>query len=197
MTQCGQGPECFIDIITGRVEAGRRVAVIGAGGIGFDVSEFLTHTRPSPAEDKQKFFDEWGVDPTLTHEAGLIKPDPEPSPREVWLLQRTDAKPGKGLGKTSGWAHRASLKHKGVHMMGGVTYERIDDAGLHIRVDDQPQVLDVDTVVICAGQQTRRELADTLGARGVKTHVIGGAQLAAELDAKRAIREAAELAAAL
>ena len=185
----------YIDVIHGRVEAGPRVAVIGAGGIGFDVSEFLTHTRPSPAEDKQKFFDEWGVDPTLTNESGLVEPDPEPSLREVWLLQRTDAKPGKGLGKTSGWAHRASLRHKGVHMLGGVAYERIDGAGLHIRVNDEPRLLDVDTVVICAGQETRRDLADALGARGMKTHIIGGANLAAELDAKRAIREAAELAA--
>ncbi|MBO9469178.1 NADPH-dependent 2,4-dienoyl-CoA reductase [Endozoicomonas sp. G2_2] len=187
----------YIDVIHGRVEVGRRVAVIGAGGIGFDVSEFLTHTRPSPAEDKQKFFDEWGVDPSLAHESGLMKPDPEPSPREVWLLQRTDAKPGKSLGKTSGWAHRASLKHKGVHMLGGVAYERIDDAGLHIRVNDETRLLDVDNVVICAGQETRRDLADALGARGIKTHIIGGANLAAELDAKRAIREAAELAAGI
>jgi 2,4-dienoyl-CoA reductase (NADPH2) len=187
----------YADVLYGRVEAGARVAVIGAGGIGFDVSEFLTHTRPSPAEDRQKFYAEWGVDETLTETAGLTEANPEPSPREVWLLQRTDSKLGKGLGKTSGWAHRASLKHKGVHMIGGAAYERIDDAGLHIRIGDQAKLLDVDTIVVCAGQETRRDLADVLGQRGIKTHIIGGANLAAELDAKRAIREAAELAARL
>lgn len=187
----------YVDVLYGRVDAGARVAVIGAGGIGFDVSEFLTHVRPSPAEDRQKFYAEWGVDETLTEPAGLTEANPEPSPREVWLLQRTDSKPGKGLGKTSGWAHRASLRHKGVNMIGGVAYERIDDAGLHLRIDGQTKVLDVDTVVICAGQDTRRELADTLGQRGIKTHIVGGANFAAELDAKRAIREAAELAARL
>lgn len=187
----------YVDVLHGRVDAGARVAVIGAGGIGFDVSEFLTHTRPSPAEDREKFYAEWGVDETLTETAGLTEANPEPSPREVWLLQRTDGKLGKGLGKTSGWAHRASLKHKGVHMIGGAAYERIDDAGLHIRIGEQAKVLAVDTVVICAGQETRRDLADALGQRGIKTHIVGGANIAAELDAKRAIREAAELAARL
>ncbi|GAB3686371.1 oxidoreductase [Salinisphaera aquimarina] len=187
----------YVDVIHGRVEAGARVAVIGAGGIGFDVSEFLTHSRPSPAEDTQLFYDEWGVDSTLANRAGLKKPMPSPSPRAVFLLQRTDDRVGRGLGKTSGWAHRASLQHKGVEMLGGVAYERIDDAGLHIRVKDEARVLDVDTIVICAGQETRRDLADALKQRGIKNHIVGGAKLAAELDAKRAIREAATLAASL
>lgn len=187
----------YIDIIHGHVAPGERVAVIGAGGIGFDVSEFLTHTRPSPAEDRELFYDEWGVDTTLEHRAGLGEAHPSAPPRQVYLLQRTDDKLGRGLGKTSGWAHRASLTHKDVEMLGGVSYERIDDDGLHIRVKDVPRVLTVDTVVICAGQETRRDLADALKQRGIKSHVIGGANLAAELDAKRAIREAAELAASL
>jgi len=187
----------YIDIIHGDVKAGTGVAVIGAGGIGFDVSEFLTHTRPSPAEDRQLFYAEWGVDTTLTRRAGLGEARPSAAPRQVYLLQRTDDKLGRGLGKTSGWAHRASLAHKHVEMLGGVSYEQIDDAGLHIRVGDRPRLLAVDTIVICAGQETRRDLADALVRRGIKSHIIGGAKLAAELDAKRAIHEAAELAASL
>ncbi|MES1953382.1 NADPH-dependent 2,4-dienoyl-CoA reductase [Salinisphaera hydrothermalis] len=187
----------YIDILRGRHTAGRRVAVIGAGGIGFDVSEFLTHDRPAPSEDRELFFDEWGVDRTAAAAGGLIEPHPSPSPREVTLLQRSHDKPGRGLGKTSGWAHRASLKHKGVIMLSGASYERIDDDGLHLRIDNESRVLDVDTIVICAGQETRRDLTDALEARGLACHVIGGAKLAAELDAKRAIREAAELAARL
>ncbi|MGN8198032.1 FAD-dependent oxidoreductase [Salinisphaera sp. RV14] len=187
----------YIDILRGHRVAGPRVAVIGAGGIGFDVSEFLTHDRPAPSQDRELFFDEWGVDRTAVAAGGLIEAHPSPSPRQVTLLQRSHDKPGRGLGKTSGWAHRASLKHKGVQMLGGVAYERIDDAGLHLRVDDKAHVLAVDTVVICAGQETRRDLADDLEARGLACHIIGGAKLAAELDAKRAIREAAELAASL
>lgn len=184
----------YLDILTGARTAGARVAVIGAGGIGFDVSEYLTHERPSPAEDAQLFFKEWGVDPTFDAPAGLAPPQPSASPRQVFLLQRTDDKVGRGLGKTSGWAHRSSLKHKGVEMIAGATYEKIDDAGLHITVDGQTRCLNVDTVVICAGQESNRTLAETLAERKVSTHVIGGAKLAAELDAKRAIREAAELA---
>ena len=128
---------------------------------------------------------------------GITAPHPEASPRQVWLLQRTDAKPGKGLGKTSGWAHRASLKHKGVHMLGGVAYERIDDAGLHIRVNDEAKLLNVDTVVVCAGQESVVDLLEPLQAAGVSVHVIGGADKAAELDAKRAIDQGTRLAARL
>lgn len=187
----------YLDILYGHRAAGQRVAVIGAGGIGFDVSEFLTHERPAPSEDRELFFDEWGVDRTAAAPGGLAEARPEPAPRDVTLLQRNDDKLGRGLGKTSGWAHRASLRHKGVTMLGGVAYERIDDDGLHLRIGDEPRVLAVDTVVVCAGQDTRRDLADTIEALGMACHVIGGAKRAAELDAKRAICEAAELAAEL
>jgi len=176
---------------------GKRVAIIGAGGIGFDVAEFLTQPPPSPTTDIARWTREWGVDTTLEHRGGLDKPEVEASPREVWLLQRTAGRPGKRLNKTTGWVHRASLKAKGVKMMGGVTYEKIDDAGLHITLDGEPQTLGVDNVIICAGQVSNRALADELIALGIRVHVIGGADVAAELDAKRAIRQATELAATL
>lgn len=184
----------YLDVLSGARVAGHRVAVIGAGGIGFDVSEYLTHERPSPAEDRDLFFREWGVDPTFDAPAGLIAATPSPSPRDVYLIQRKDDKVGRGLGKTSGWAHRGSLKHKNVEMIAGASYDCIDDDGLHITVDGQSRCLAVDTVVICAGQESNRELADALETQYKPGHVIGGAKLAAELDAKRAIREAAELA---
>lgn len=186
----------YNDIISGKREAGERVAVIGAGGIGFDVSEFLTHPV-SPATNPKLFCTEWGVDMSGEARAGLAEPKPSPSPRDVHLLQRTDDKPGRKLAKTSGWAHRASLRHKGVQMYQGVEYQRIADDGLHITVDGMADVLDVDTVVICTGQESRRTLAAELEELGIKNHIIGGAKLAAELDAKRAIREAAELAAVI
>jgi 2,4-dienoyl-CoA reductase (NADPH2) len=137
------------------------------------------------------------VDTTLAHRGGLEKPEAEASPREVWLLQRSAGRPGRRLNKTTGWVHRASLKAKGVKMLGGVTYDGIDDAGLHITLDGKPQTLTVDNIVVCAGQESNRALADELLARGVAVHVIGGADVAAELDAKRAIRQATELAATL
>ena len=187
----------YIDVLMGRVEVGKSVALIGAGGIGFDVAEFLSHAGESPATDPALFAEEWGIDMTLENRAGLKVPKPEPSPRDIYLLQRTDDKVGRGLGKTSGWAHRASLQAKQVQMLPGVSYDRIDDAGLHITVNNEKKCLAVDHVVICAGQLSNRSLADALEAAGISTHVIGGAKLAAELDAKRAIREASELAAAL
>lgn len=187
----------YIDVLYGRVEVGKSVALIGAGGIGFDVAEFLSHQGVSPATDPKLFADEWGIDMTLNNRAGLKPAKPEPSPREIYLLQRKDEKVGRGLGKTSGWAHRASLQSKQVQMMPGVSYQRIDDDGLHITVDNQPQLLPVDHVVVCAGQLSNRELADTLEAAGISSHIIGGAKLAAELDAKRAIKQASELAAEL
>jgi 2,4-dienoyl-CoA reductase (NADPH2) len=137
------------------------------------------------------------VDTTLAHRGGLEKPEAEASPREVWLLQRSAGRPGRRLNKTTGWVHRASLKAKGVKMVGGVTYDRIDDTGLHITLDGKPQTLTVDNIVVCAGQESNRALADELLARSVTVHVIGGADVAAELDAKRAIRQATELAATL
>ncbi len=186
----------YIDVLSGRATVGKRVAVVGAGGIGFDVSEYLTHDH-SPATDMASFAREWGIDMALEAPGGLVEPREEPSPREVWLLQRKSEKVGKRLGKTTGWAHRLSLQKKGVKMLPGVEYSRIDDEGLHILVDEQPQLLEVDHVVLCAGQERRCELAEALEAAGHKPHVVGGAKLAAELDAKRAIAEAAEVAARL
>ena len=187
----------YHDAVMGTRPIGQRVAIIGAGGIGFDVAEFLTQPPPSPTTDIPRWTREWGVDTTLVHRGGLNKPEAEASPREVWLLQRTAGRPGKRLNKTTGWVHRAALKAKGVKMLGGVAYERIDDAGLHISIDGKPQTLAVDNVVICAGQESNRTLADELITLGMTVHVIGGADVAAELDAKRAIRQATRLAAQL
>jgi 2,4-dienoyl-CoA reductase (NADPH2) len=187
----------YRDAVLGTRPVGRRVAIIGAGGIGFDVAEFLTQSAPSPTTDIARWTREWGIDTTLTQRSGLGKPEVEPSPREVWLLQRTAGRPGRRLNKTTGWVHRAALKAKGVKMLGGAAYTRIDDAGLHLSLDGKPQTLDVDNVIICAGQESDRTLADALIALGIATHVIGGADVAAELDAKRAIRQGTELAARL
>ena len=184
----------YHDAIAGGQPIGRRVAIIGAGGIGFDMAEFLTQPVPSPTTDISRWTREWGVDTSLEHRGGLDRPEIEPSPREVWLLQRTPGKPGKRLNKTTGWVHRAALKAKGVKMLGGVGYQRIDDAGLHVTIDGKPQTIAVDNVIICAGQESNRTLADELKALGVVVHVIGGADVAVELDAKRAIRQATELA---
>lgn len=187
----------YVDVLSGRAVPGRRVALIGAGGIGFDVAEYLVQDGASPSTDPARWMAEWGVDARFEAPGGLVAPRPEPAAREVWLLQRSAGRPGARLGKTSGWVHRASLKAKGVHMLGGVEYLRMDDDGLHIRIDDVVQVLPVDTVVVCAGQEPRRELATALEAAGMKIHLIGGADVAAELDAKRAIDQASRLAASL
>ncbi len=190
----------YIDILTGREVAGRKVAVVGAGGIGFDVSEFLTVEGESPTENLQEWLEEWGVADPAEHRGGLAPegPQPEPSPREVTLLQRKTERPGKRLGKTTGWIHRAALQMKGVRMIGGVSYEKIDASGLHIRNSDgTPGLIEADTVVLCAGQVSERSLADALQAEGRTVHVIGGADFAAELDAKRAINQGSRLAAAL
>lgn len=183
------------EVIEG-TDVGTSVAIIGAGGIGFDVAEFLVHDH-SPTLDVAEWRREWGVgDPSVTR-GGVAAPVVAPSPRRVHLLQRKTSRIGAGLGKTSGWVHRAAIMSKGVETLTGVTYERIDDDGLHLRVGDEARVLDVDTVVICAGQTPRRDLCDTLGAAGTSTHLIGGADVAEELDAKRAIRQGTELAARL
>ena len=189
----------YLDLLGGRVQAGRRVAVIGAGGIGFDVAEFLVQDGPSPSLDPARWRAEWGVDFDGNRRGGLVRPQPEAPAREVWLLQRSPGRPGKRLGKTTGWIHRATLKARGVHMLGGVRYLGMDDQGLHIEVDGTPRRLPVDTVVVCAGQEPRRELHDALLALGtpVPVHLIGGADVAAELDAKRAIDQGSRLAAAL
>ncbi|NKZ90460.1 FAD-dependent oxidoreductase [Rhodococcus hoagii] len=176
---------------------GRSVAVIGAGGIGVDVSEFLTHAH-SPTLDVAEWKREWGVTDPESAPGALTVPQPSPSPREVFLLQRKPGRIGAGLAKTTGWVHRAALKAKGVQELSGVNYERIDDAGLHITFGEKhenPRTLDVDTVVVCAGQESVRDLVDELTVAGVTTHVIGGADVAAELDAKRAIEQGTRLAA--
>ena len=205
----------YLDVLSGRVVPGARVAIIGAGGIGFDVAEYLVHMpildatafdlKPqhgatehrSSTLDPQRWMAEWGVDPTFSGPGGLRKPEPEPPTREVWLLQRSAGKPGAKLGKTTGWIHRAALKAKQVAMLGGVEYLAIDDSGFRIRVDGKEQTLPVDHVVICAGQEPRRELFDALKAAGVAAHLVGGADVAAELDAKRAIAQGSRVAAAL
>ena len=192
----------YIDVLTGKAKAGKTVAVIGAGGIGFDVSEFLVHEGHSPTTDIPHWMREWGVADPADIRGGLAAEGPRPDApaRQVTLLQRKAERPGKRLGKTTGWIHRAALKMKNVKMIGGVNYERIDDAGLHISFGEgreNPVVIPAETVVLCAGQLSERSLADALADRGVSVHVIGGADVAAELDAKRAIDQGTRLAAAL
>ena len=189
----------YIDVLArGRVP-GRRVAVIGAGGIGYDVSEFLVNGGHSPTLDPPAWFREWGVDTTMAARGGVagVAPQPGPPAREVYLLQRGEGKFGARLGKTSGWVHRAALKAMRVQTIGGVVYERIDDRGLHLRIGNDIRVLDVDDIVLCAGQESNRELLQPLQAGGQEVHVIGGADVATELDAKRAIDQAVRLAARL
>lgn len=187
----------YLDVLMGKVTVGREAAIIGAGGIGFDVGEFLVHEGPSPALDPARWMAEWGVDPSFEARGALARPQPEAPARKVWLLQRSPGKPGARLGKTTGWIHRATLKAKGVKMLGAVEYLGVDDSGLHIRVDGQEQTLPVDHVVICAGQEPRRDLHAALLGAGVEAHLIGGADVAAELDAKRAINQGSRLAADL
>ncbi|MBD9436631.1 NADPH-dependent 2,4-dienoyl-CoA reductase [Pseudoxanthomonas sp. PXM03] len=187
----------YVDVLSGRVKVGARAALIGAGGIGFDVAEYLTHEGPSPSLDPARWMAEWGVDPAFETRGSLARPHPEPPAREVWLLQRSPGKPGARLGKTSGWVHRATLKAKQVKMLGGVEYLGVDDAGLRIKVDGAEHLLPVDHVVVCAGQEPRRELQADLLAAGRAPHLIGGADVAAELDAKRAIDQGSRLAARL
>ncbi|WP_168708918.1 NADPH-dependent 2,4-dienoyl-CoA reductase [Metallibacterium scheffleri] len=187
----------YLDVLARNATVGPHVAIVGAGGIGFDVAEFLVQSAPSPTTDVARWTNEWGVDMTLSTRGALRKPAPEPPTRKVWLLQRSTGRPGARLNKTSGWVHRAALKAKGVQMLGGVQYQRIDDAGLHTMIDGVPRLFEVDHVVVCAGQEPQRALADALAARGVAVHRIGGADVATELDAKRAIAQATTLAAAL
>lgn len=184
----------YLDVLARHRPVGARVAIIGAGGIGFDVAEFLVEHAPSPTTDVTRWTREWGVDMQLRQRSGLQPPQPEAPARQVWLLQRSEGRPGARLNKTTGWVHRATLKAKRVTMLGKVGYERFDDQGLHVTVDDKSQVLPVDNVVVCAGQEPNRRLADELIAAGMKVHVIGGADVAAELDAKRAIAQGTRLA---
>jgi 2,4-dienoyl-CoA reductase (NADPH2) len=184
----------YIEVLRDHKAVGKRVAVIGAGGIGFDVSEYLVE-QENLTTNLDKWLTHWGVDKAFQQPGALMEKQLPDVDREVFLLQRKSSKVGKGLGKTSGWVHRNSLINHKVQMIAGVSYEKIDDQGLHILVGDKPRVLAVDNVVVCAGQTPFRELEHSLQEAGMKVHVIGGADVAAELDAKRAIRQGAELAA--
>ncbi|MFK0132600.1 FAD-dependent oxidoreductase [Streptomyces rubiginosohelvolus] len=187
----------YLDVLRDGAPVGDRVAIVGAGGIGFDVAEFLTDGGDAASLDADTFFRQWGVDTAYEDRGGLRAPERPKSPRTVHLVQRRTTKVGAGLGKTTGWIHRTELRHRGVEMIAGASYDLIDDEGLHLTVDGEPRVLPVDTVVLCAGQEPRRELYEALSAGTVPVHLIGGADVAAELDAKRAIRQGTELAAAL
>jgi 2,4-dienoyl-CoA reductase (NADPH2) len=186
----------YLDVIGAKKSVGQKVAIIGAGGIGFDTAEYITHAGESTSQNIPAFMKEWGIDMTFGSRSGIegVTAQPEPSPREVYLLQRKTTRVGKGLGKTTGWIHRAGLAMKGVRMMPGCDYSHIDDQGLHITVGDDTQILDVDTIIICAGQDPLRELVDGLN---LPHHLIGGADEAGELDAKRAIDQGTRLAAAM
>jgi 2,4-dienoyl-CoA reductase (NADPH2) len=187
----------YLDVLRDRAEVGERVAIIGAGGIGFDVAEYLTHQGESASQSIPVFMAEWGVDMTLEARGGIegVEPRCTPPKRSVYLMQRRHSKVGAGLGKTTGWIYRAGLEKRGVTMVPGCEYHRIDDAGLHATVNGRPRLFAVDNVIICAGQEPLRELAEGVSDRPV--HLIGGADVAAELDAKRAIDQGTRLAAAL
>jgi 2,4-dienoyl-CoA reductase (NADPH2) len=198
-TKPGTSVLSYLEVLKG-APVGKTVAIIGAGGIGFDVAEYLVHHGTSPTLDAPLWRREWGVGAPWESRGGLAEPQPERPARAVWLLQRKPEKPGRGLGKTTGWIHRAALAAKGVQMIGGVNYEGIDEKGLHITHGpnrERAEVLAVDTVVLCAGQDPARELSEGLTTAGIAHHLIGGADVAAELDAKRAIDQATRLAARL
>lgn len=184
----------YIEVLRDHKPVGKRVAVIGAGGIGFDVSEYLVE-QENLTTNLDKWLTHWGVDKDYQQPGALTEKQAPNVQREVFLLQRKTSKVGKGLGKTSGWVHRNSLINHNVQMIAGVSYEKVDDQGLHIMVGDKPRVLEVDNVIVCAGQEPLRDLEKSLQQEGITVHVIGGADVAAELDAKRAIRQGAELAA--
>lgn len=185
----------YLDVLRDHKPVGEKVAVIGAGGIGFDVAEYLVEGKGDRSRDH--WLKEWGIDKQLGERGGLMAPVIDAPERQVWLLQRKESKVGDGLGKTTGWIHRTVLKNRKVEMLSGVQYLRIDDEGLHIQVGEQQQCLPVDQVIICAGQEPLKELQAGLQAAGKPVHIIGGADVAAELDAKRAIRQGAELAAVI
>ena len=185
----------YIEVLKERKPVGQRVAIIGAGGIGFDTAEYLSHEGESGSLNPEKFYDEWGIDTNYAHVGGLKAAKVEESPREIYLLQRKASSVGAGLGKTTGWIHRTGLKNRDVKMIAGASYDLIDDQGLHITVNGQSTVLEVDHVVICAGQESYTAMYEQLQAAGKNVHLIGGAKEAGELDAKRAIRQGADLAA--
>ena len=184
----------YVDVLKGNKPVGKRVAIMGAGGIGFDVADTISHDGPSGALDKAVFAKEWGVDFDNHPRGGVtgVEPEVASADREIFLMQRKETNVGKGLGKTTGWTHRLTLQRRGVKMMNAIDYRKIDDAGLHITANGQPDILDVDTVIICAGQEPLRDLYDTLENNGVSVELVGGAYEAAELDAKAAIKQASE-----
>ena len=186
----------YIDVIANKKPLGNRVAILGAGGIGFDTAEFITHQGQSSAENIEKFMQEWGIDMSLDARGGIegVSALPDPSPREVYLLQRKTSKVGSGLGKTTGWIHRAGLAKKKVKMINECSYKRIDDQGLHLEINDQQQTLAVDNIIVCAGQDPLTELVEGLEK---PFHLIGGAETASELDAKTAIEQGTKIAASL
>ncbi|MDP5092326.1 MAG: NADPH-dependent 2,4-dienoyl-CoA reductase [Polaribacter sp.] len=187
----------YIDVLKHKKPVGKRVAVIGAGGIGFDVSEYLSHEGESTSQNIDAWLQEWGIDKTLKSRAGIegMKPDFEKSPREIFMFKRSKGKFGENLGKTTGWIHRANLKKKNVQFIGEVDYQKIDDQGLHYVQNQENKILVVDTIVICAGQIPLKELYQPLLDDGKNVHLVGGADFASELDAKRAINQGARLAA--
>jgi 2,4-dienoyl-CoA reductase (NADPH2) len=189
----------YIDALRGLKPVGKRVAIMGAGGIGFDVADFISHDGPSAALDISLFAKEWGVDFENHPRGGVtgIEPQVARADREIFLMQRKETAVGKGLGKTTGWTHRLTLARRGVKMLNNIQYLKIDDSGLHILNDNQPDILEVDTIIVCAGQEPLRELYDTLEAKGLSVELVGGAYEAAELDAKAAINQASHMAAAI
>jgi 2,4-dienoyl-CoA reductase (NADPH2) len=190
----------YVDVLYKNKTVGDKVAIIGSGGIGFDMAEYLAHdmAHESVSMNTENYMKEWGVDMTYTKGGALAEsPQPLASPREIYLLKRSKGKHGKNLGKTTGWIHRSSLTMKEVKMMADVSYEKIDDLGLHIKAGEVQDVLDVDHVIICVGQVSLKELEAGLLAANQTVHLIGGANIAAQLDAKMAIKEASELAAKL
>ena len=186
----------YVDVLLHKKPVGKSVAIIGAGGIGFDVAEYLAHEGESTSLNVKEFLKEWGVDTEYQTGGALVEAKPAPSAREIYLLQRSSGKLGAGLGKTTGWIHRASLKMKQVKMLASVAYDKIDDEGLHITIGKkEKEILRVNNVIICAGQTPRAQLLEALRGKGVAVHLIGGAEEARELDAKRAIDRGARLAA--
>ncbi|MEE4357071.1 MAG: FAD/NAD(P)-binding oxidoreductase, partial [Desulfococcaceae bacterium] len=181
----------YTDVLLGGKDVGKKVTIVGAGGIGFDMAAYLSHDPESSAPEPELFFRQWGIDPEMRRRGGLAEKGPEdiPSPRQICLLQRKDEKPGKRLGKTTGWIHRLCLERKKVQMISGAEYVKIDDQGLHIRRKGKAEIIEADHVIICAGQEERRELWDELKKKHRNLHLIGGADRAGELDAKRAVAQ--------
>lgn len=187
----------YEEVLKHHKPVGNKAVIIGAGGIGFDVAEFLSHEGKSPSLDKELFLQEWGIDKFNSTRGGLVEPSPHPSPREITMLQRSKTKIGKDLGKTTGWIHRQSLKMKKVNMLNGVSYQKIDEKGIHITHNEKPLYIEADTIIVCAGQVSVNELHNELITKGKTPHLIGGGKLAKKIDAQRAIREGSYLGAEL